>query len=139
VDLEARLRAAKAEEAQYLEILKRTSDIEDTLNVTGRLGEVRSRIEQMEGQIRYLNDRTTYATVSVTLTEETKVEIPSRVWKPGETFNQALRGLIESLQDLADFLITGGVFLIGFIAPVVLALAVAAWIVWRIMKRLMRK
>lgn len=139
VDLEARLRAAKAEEAQYLEILKRASDIEDTLNVTARLGEVRSRIEQMEGQMRYLNDRTTYATLSVTLTEEAKVEVPSRVWKPGETFNLALRGLVESLQDLADFLITGGVFLIGFVAPVLLILALAVWIVWRIVKRVTRK
>lgn len=139
VDLEARLKAAKAEEAQYLEILKRASDIEDTLNVTARLGEVRSRIEQMEGQMRYLNDRTTYATLSVTLTEEAKIEVPTRVWKPGETFRLAMRGLVESLQDLADFLITGGVFLIGFVAPVLLALILAVWIAWRIVKRITRK
>ncbi|MCC6564030.1 DUF4349 domain-containing protein, partial [Candidatus Uhrbacteria bacterium] len=139
VDLDARLRAAKAEEAQYLEILKRASDIEDTLNVTARLGEVRSRIEQMEGQMRFLNDRTTYATLSVTLTEEAKVEVPSRVWKPGETFNLALRGLVESLQGLADFLITGGVFLIGFVAPVLLGACLVVWIVWRIVKRITRR
>ncbi len=139
VDLEARLKAAKAEEAQYLEILKRASDIEDTLNVTARLGEVRSRIEQMEGQMRFLNDRTTYATLSVTLTEEAKVVVPSRVWKPGETFRLALRGLVESLQDFADFLITGGVFLIGFVAPVLLVIGLVVWIVWRIVKRFSRR
>jgi hypothetical protein len=139
VDLDARLRAAKAEEAQYLEILKRANTIEDTLNVTARLGEVRSRIEQMEGQMRFLNDRTSYATLSVTLTEEAKVEIPSRVWKPGETFNLALRGLVESLQEFADFLITGGVFLLGFLVPVLLVVCLVAWIVWRIVKRITRR
>lgn len=139
VDLDARLRAAKAEEAQYLEILKRASSIEDTLNVTARLGEVRSRIEQMEGQMRFLNDRTTYATISVTLTEEAKIEIPSSVWKPGETFNLALRALVEGLQAFADLLITGAVFLIGFVAPVLLVVGLVVWIVWRIVKRITRR
>ncbi len=138
VDLDARLRAAKAEETQYLEILKRASSIEDTLNVTARLGEVRSRIEQMEGQMRFLNDRTTYATISVTLTEEAKIEIPSSVWKPGETFNLALRALVEGLQAFADLLITGGVFLIGFVAPVLLVVCLVVWIVWRVVKRITR-
>lgn len=139
VDLGARLNAAKAEETQYLDILKRASTIEDTLNVTARLGEVRSRIEQMEGQMRFLNDRTTYATLSVTLTEEAKVEIPSRVWKPGETFNLALRALTDGLQAFADLLITGGVFLIGFVVPVLLVVCLVAWIVWRIVKRILKK
>lgn len=139
VDLEARLKAAKAEETQYLEILRRAGSIEDTLNVAARLGEVRSRIEQMEGQMRYLSDQTTYSTISVTLTEEAKVEVPSRVWKPGETFNIALRGLVESLQALADVLITAGVFLIGFMLPILLGLAFVVWILRAIWTRMRPK
>lgn len=138
VDMEARLKAAKAEEQQYLEILKRAGSIEDTLNVTSRLADVRTRIEQIEGQMRYLNDRTTYATLSVTLTEEAKVEAPSRVWKPGETLNIALRGLVESLQALADFLITAGVFLVGFMLPILLGITLLMWIVRAIWKKFRR-
>jgi hypothetical protein len=134
VDLEARLKAAKAEEAQYMEILKSARSIEDTLNVTARLGDVRTRIEQMEGQMRNLDDRTSYATLTVTMTEEARVEAPTRVWKPGETFKEAVRALVESLQGLADALIAFVVFFIGLVLPIILVLGAMVWItrwIWR--------
>lgn len=139
VDLEARLKAAKAEEAQYLEILKSARSIEDTLNVTARLGEVRSRIEQMEGQMRNLEDRTSYATLTVTMTEEARVEAPTRVWKPGETFREAMRALVESLQALADALIAFAVFFVGLILPILVALSLAAWMLRVLWRRLFKK
>ena len=46
VDLEARLRAKKALEAQYFEIMKRASKISDVLEVQQKLTEVRTEIEQ---------------------------------------------------------------------------------------------
>lgn len=139
VDLEARLKAAKAEEAQYMEILKDARTIEDTLNVTSRLGEVRSRIEQMEGQMRGLEDRTSYATLSVTMTEEARVEAPTRVWKPGETLKEAMRALVESLQGLADALIAFVVFFVGLVLPILIVLGLIAWFVRWMLRRVMGK
>lgn len=139
VDLEARLKAAKAEEAQYMEILKDARTIEDTLNVTSRLGEVRSRIEQMEGQMRGLEDRTSYATLSVTMTEEARVEAPTRVWKPGETLKEAMRALVESLQGLADALIAFAVFFVGLVLPILIVLGLIAWFVRWMLRRVMGK
>ncbi len=135
VDLDARLKAAQAEEAQYMEILKDARSIEDTLNVTARLGDVRSRIEQMQGQKRGLEDQTSYATLSLTMTEEARVEAPTRTWKPGETLNQAMRSLVESLQVLADSLISIAVFFVGLVLPVLIVLGILAWIVWVIIRR----
>ncbi len=139
VDLEARLTAAKAEEAQYLEILKSARSIEDTLNVTARLGAVRTRIEQMQGQMRGLEDRTSYATLTVTMTEEARVEAPTRVWKPGETLKESLRTLVESLQGLADALIAFLVFFVGLVLPILIVLGLVAWIVRFIIRRMMGK
>ena len=139
VDLNARLTAAKAEEQSYLEILKRSGSIEDTLAVTQQLSRVRTTIEQLQGQLRYMNDQTTYATLTVTLTEEAKVEVPTRVWKPLETFNLAMRGLVQSLQDLADALITAGVFIIGLLVPVLIGLWIIGWIIWRIIRAFGKK
>jgi hypothetical protein len=96
-------------------------------------------IEQLQGQMRYMNDQTSYATLTITLTEEAKVEAPTRVWKPGETFNLAMRGLVESLQELADLMITGAVFVIGLLLPIVLAFALVVWIVWRIVKKISKR
>ncbi|MCR4256079.1 MAG: DUF4349 domain-containing protein [Candidatus Uhrbacteria bacterium] len=139
VDLEARLGAARAEEAQYLRILEQADTIEETLQVTARLGEVRSRIESMEGQLRYLRDRTEYSTISVSMTSEARVQAPTQVWRPGETFRESLQELVIALQGLADLLIAFGVFLIGLVLPVALLIALAAWIVYAIWKRLRSK
>ncbi|MCE9586638.1 DUF4349 domain-containing protein [Candidatus Uhrbacteria bacterium] len=137
VDLDARLKAAKAEEAQYMEILKNARSIEDTLNVAARLGEVRSRIEQMQGQMRGLEDRTSYATLTVTMTEEARVEAPTRVWKPLETFKEAMRALVESLQGMVDALIAFAVFFVGLVLPVLIVLGLAAWFVRWLIRRMM--
>jgi hypothetical protein len=139
VDLEARLNAAKAEEAQYLRILEQAKTIEDTLKVTARLGEVRSRIESMEGQLRYMNDRTEYATISVSMTEEARVQIPSTVWRPGETLHESLRQLVVSLQGLADALIAFGVFLIGLALPIAIVVILIVKIVRITRKKLRSK
>lgn len=139
VDLEARLGAARAEETQYLRILEQADTIEETLQVTARLGEVRSRIESMEGRLRYLRDRTEYSTIRVSMTEEARVQVPTPVWRPGETLRESLRELVISLQGLADGLIAFGVFLIGLVFPVALLLALAAWIVRAIWRKIRSK
>lgn len=138
VDLEARLKAARAEEAQYLEILKTARTIEDTLAVTERLANVRARIEQMDGQMRYLNDKTSFATLSVTMTEDTRIEAPTKTWDPGETVRMATRALIETLQGLIDALIAFGVFFIGLVLPILLVLGFIAWILMMAWKRFMK-
>jgi len=139
VDLDARLTAAKAEEQSYLDILKKSGSIEDTLAVTQQLSRVRAEIEQLQGQMRYMNDQTSYATLTITLTEEAKVEVPTTVWKPGETFNIAVRGLVQSLQDLADAFITAGVFILGLVVPFLIVVWIIGWIIWRIIKAVTKK
>ncbi len=121
VDMDARLKSAKAEEAQYLEILKKAKNVEETLNVTNRLADVRSRIEQLQGQLRYMSDQTDYATLQITLSERTIVTAPTRTWQPGETLRQAFQSLIVALQQLLDVVIMAAVYLLGLVLPVLLA------------------
>jgi hypothetical protein len=67
VDLEARLRAKKALEAQYFEIMKRASKISDVLEVQQKLTEVRTEIEQAEGRRRYLDNQSALSTINISL------------------------------------------------------------------------
>jgi hypothetical protein len=67
VDLEARLKAKKALEAQYLEILKRAKGVTDALEVQKAMAEVRGEIEQMEGRRRFLENQVDLSSVTVTL------------------------------------------------------------------------
>lgn len=76
-DLSARLTAAKAQEAQYLIILTSAKTVGDVLAVQEHLAIVRADIESLQGQITYLENRTSLSTISVTISEEPNGAIPS--------------------------------------------------------------
>jgi|GEM_PF-846357 len=135
VDLNARLAAAKAEEAQYLDILTRATTIEDTLRVTNQLSQVRARIEQMQGQMRYLQDRTEFATLSVHMTEETHVTVPTDEWRPGEVLRSALRDLVIVSQSVINFTITALTFIIGLLLPLGLIIWFFVWVGKRLVSK----
>jgi hypothetical protein len=139
VDLEANLRNAKAEEASYLEILKKSGSISDTLEVTRQLAEVRGRIERLTGQERYLSNRTDLATLTITLTEDTRVEAPTRTWRPGEVLKEALHDLVISLQGLIDFLIRAAIAIVGLLLPILLISALVIWIGWKVVMFFFRR
>ena len=78
VDLEARLRAKKALESQYFEIMKRASKISDVLEVQEKLTEVRTEIEQAEGRRRYLENQSALSTINISLPFAFAASIGSR-------------------------------------------------------------
>lgn len=67
IDLEARIRTQKALEGQFLEIMKRASQVSDALEVQTALANVRSEIERLEGRRRFLENQTSLSTIKVTL------------------------------------------------------------------------
>jgi Domain of unknown function (DUF4349) len=67
IDIEARLRAKKALEAQYFEIMKRAGKISEVLEVQEKLTEVRTEIEQAEGRHRYLENQSALSTITISL------------------------------------------------------------------------
>lgn len=77
VDVEARLRARRAVEAQYVALLGRAADVEDVVAVQEKLAQVREEIERAEGRLRYLRDRAAMSTVRLTLFEESPTGIAS--------------------------------------------------------------
>lgn len=139
VDLEADLRNAKAEEQSYLEILKRSGSIEDILAVTQRLTEVRGRIERIEGRKRLMENQTDLATINVSLTEDTRVAVPTRSWRPFEVLKDALRDLVENLQALVNFLIRLVIGVVGLLLPIALIATLIIWIGWRIVLAIIRR
>lgn len=99
-DLEARLGAAEAQEAQYLTILESASTVGEVLAVQEHLAQVRSEIESLKGQINYLENRTSLSTISVSLTEETHVAFPTEKFDLGDEIKDAARTLVGLFQKL---------------------------------------
>lgn len=67
IDIEARLKAKKALEEQFLAIMKRSNSVEDALNVQREISDVRSEIEQIEGRKRFLENQSSLSTIKVSL------------------------------------------------------------------------
>ncbi|MEM1056594.1 MAG: DUF4349 domain-containing protein [Bacteroidota bacterium] len=110
VDMEARLRARRAVEAQYTALLSRAGSIEDVLNVQTRLSQVREEIERAEGRLRYLRDRAALSTITLTLFEASPTGITA-----GPSF----------FSRLGDAFGGGWEVLLGFVVAVV-----AVWPLW---------
>ncbi len=117
-DLEARLRARRAVEARYLDILGRAGRVEDVLAVERQLAETREAIEVAEGQLRGLRDRVALSTITLTLSEESATGItdgPGFVSRLGDAFGtgwDAFLGLLVGLVALwpLAFLVPLGVW-----------------------------
>jgi hypothetical protein len=70
-DVESRLRAAKTMEERLLQIIKSgKGEIKDLVVAEEKLGIVRTKIEEMEGEIRYYNNQVSLSKLTIGLTEK---------------------------------------------------------------------
>ena len=147
VDLEARLRAQKATEEELLALLREVRQSEGNaqekaeaiLSIYQRLGEVRTQIEQIQGQMQYLEKMSAMATITLELLpREPEVEKPvvEEGFNPLRTLRDAARVLVQVLQGLVNVLIWVAVVALPF--WVVLGLLVFLWVRWR-RRRAVRK
>lgn len=66
VDLQSRLEARKVAEQTYMEILKSAKKISEVLEVQDKLRQVREEIESAQGRMRFLENRVSLSTITVT-------------------------------------------------------------------------
>jgi hypothetical protein len=102
IDLDARLRNAQAEEAQYLQILKRATTIKDTLEVTEKLSDVRGRIEQMQGEMKFLTSQIDLSTLEISLRAEADETVAGIHWRPLRQAKVAVNEMVSGLADWVD-------------------------------------
>jgi len=105
LDLESHLRNYRAEEAQYLEIMRRSGTIKDTLAVSERLADVRGRIERTQGQLDQLSHQTEMALLEVSLRTEIVTQPAEVHWRPAAEMKAAFRDAADDLSTYANFMI----------------------------------
>jgi len=130
-DLQARLNVAQGEEQAYLVLLNRSGSVSDLLSVQRELSNVRARIESLQGQIQYLDNHTSYSTISVTLQEREHVALPTKPFQPGETLSVALQSVVIVFQFLVEAIIWIVILGVGVALPI----GLVAWLVTRAVQR----
>ena len=138
VDIEARLKNMRAEETQYLSIMERAVKIEDVLNVTQRLSDVRGRIEQLEAQLKLLKEQVAMSSIAVNLTAEGDIEVFGIHWQPLVVMRQAFRDMLESLTEFADQIIRF-VFTLPILLLWVVTWAIGLLILWKVANVIRRR
>ena len=105
-DLQARLNNAEATEKQYVTLLSQAKNVEETLKIYEALSQVRREIEQIKGQMQYLERTTSMSLISIQLRPQGS---GSTLVKPGwsvlETIKSAIRSLVTLGQGLVNVLI----------------------------------
>ena len=133
IDVEARLKAQKALEQQYLEIMKRASSVEDALYVQGEPAEVRGEIEKVEGRKRYLENQSSLSTIKV------KLQTPAAISANSTGFASRLTDAFGSGLDVALNFVLGLVTLVVGALPFALFFGLPAFLLgrrfWRAQKR----
>jgi uncharacterized protein DUF4349 len=128
IDLDARLRNAQAEEAQYLQILKRATTIKDTLDVTEKLADVRGRVEQMQGEMKFLTAQIEMSTLEIQLRAEADAAVAGIHWRPLRQAKIAASEMVAGLADWVDsvvaFFINLPLIAVWFLSIVVLVVVV---------------
>lgn len=71
IDIDSRIKTKKELENRYKELLKQATKVEEILTIEKEIGQLRTEIESVEGQMKYLKDRISFSTLTVTYYQKT--------------------------------------------------------------------
>lgn len=133
VDLQSRIEAYKTERTTLTGLLEKAESLEDVLKIQERLSEVNYQIETYTSQMRVLENRVGYSTVTLDIQEVERVteEKPSLGSRIKNTF-------LDNVDELVDWMSD---FVVNFIGglPIILPVAVVIVVAILILRKIIRK
>jgi hypothetical protein len=129
VDMQARLRNWQAQEKVLLKLMSRATTIGETLRVQNELSQVQMRIEELKGQLRVLNNQTSFSTIDVAM-REAGTPVHTRQQKKHEqsTIAQAWDDARHGFVGVLAAIVVG----LGYLIPITALLA----LIWLGLRRL---
>ena len=132
IDYQARLRILRAQRALLFDLFQQADTTDEILRMAGQLDDVRLRIEQIQGQLRFINDQVSESTLRVSMQERNapkKVVTETEVDNPdlGSSFDLAVQGFLR---------IVGAVIVgLGYLIPLTVLGALVWMAVWLFRRR----
>lgn len=132
VDLSARLDNLEATADRVRSFLDEAKTVEEALEVNSELSRLEGDIEALKGRLQYLEQSAAFSMVTIDLTPDILSQ-PLEVggWQPQGVARSAVETLIATLQTLADV----AIWLVIYVLPLVLIVAIPLWLVIRTFRR----
>lgn len=136
VDLQSQLTTLEATRERVQSFLDDAKTVDEALRINMELANLDAQIEQIKGRMNYLNDRSAFSTITITLEPELPELEPvappvPQVWSPGLVLKDAVKVLTVAYQGIAEFAIWLGVVLL----PIFLPPALLLWALWKMFTR----
>jgi hypothetical protein len=133
VDKDAALRNLRAEESQYLSILKQARTVKDTLEVSDKLNDVRGQINQQQAEFQKLSKQIETVGMTVTMRTASEVRVFGLNWQPLYRVKLAIREGLDGLADYASSM-TEFVFLLPSVLLWLTTVVAGAAFGWQILR-----
>jgi hypothetical protein len=133
VDLQANIANLQASEIALQGIAEKATKISDVLEVQAQLTATRGQIQTLAAQLKDLNDRSAYATLTVDFSVPVvAVDVAAKGWEPTTVVDEAAASMVSILQNLA----TAGIWFVIVWLPILIVLGVLTAVVIGIGRRL---
>ncbi|MBQ7121110.1 MAG: DUF4349 domain-containing protein [Clostridia bacterium] len=133
VDLESRIEAYKTEKQTLTGLLEKAESLDNVLAIQERLSEVNYQIESYTSQLKVLENRVSYSTVTLRISEVERVtEAEPTVW------SRIKNRFADNLDDLVDWFKDAVVEIVGglpVLVPLAAVIAAAILILRKIIKK----
>jgi hypothetical protein len=124
VDFQARLRNLQKTESTLLKIMERSGSVGDVLKVAQELSNVRQSIEQINAQLKSLQNQVAYSTITLSLEAAVSTTTPER--SLGSQVQETWNTSTYSLREFSISLLRLGIWLMVY-SPYLLLLAAAIY------------
>ena len=140
VDLQSRLDNLIATRDRIREFLDQADSVEESLMINEELAQIEAQIEEVQGRMNYLFDRSSYSTITVVIHPELPpvpepspmptptpypTPTPEPPWNPGNT----VRAAGNTLGDISKVLLDITIWLVVVVLPLATPLALVVWLV----------
>ncbi|WKZ37688.1 MAG: DUF4349 domain-containing protein [Anaerolineales bacterium] len=136
VDLQSQLINLEATRERIKSFLDDAKTVDEALRINAELSEIERQIEEIKGRMNYLQDRSSYSTITINFEPVLPEILPTPTpqpepWNPAETFESATKTVTRAYQGIVDFLIWLFIVLVPIFAPPVLII----WVIWKLLTR----
>lgn len=111
IDLKARLETLEAQEKRLVEMYSKASTIEEMLKIENELTRIRTSIENISGQIKYLDNSTDYSLLNIELYQKLDISSTAKLsFKDGwNLFINSITLLAKGILLIWPFIILAGI------------------------------